>query len=842
MEKIIVDNYAPITPEALSQIPEEMKKEPRWICWGSEKIPVSVDGALDGTHYGINVTDAANWGTFEQVVSKIGDVCSVKSLDENFHVVGVGFVVGDGWFCIDLDGGKNHQGKEDVPEHVITDALKTMQTYAEKSLSGCGYHVFGKCDFSTTKAERNKPHRNQDGTPVPESYEVEFFTRRKFIAITGKIVDGSTGSAIDCSSTAMDFYNRYILSDWKKDEKKRTTERVKVSENAPVNISDAEKMFLLNYPEILAASDSSNFKRGGFGVKLGPNEYSWIGAVKAMQEIGVPESAILDWCRRGSNFKSDKDVINVLNKKSKSGKTSTVASVIADAKAHGWKPNSEKLTGTPKANHKAKLQREAAKKRTTPKQATETIEGITIHPANPDASAPEEKPGWLKVKVWQGREILEIDEPTFARMFQDEYKVHRINGVFYMNGEPVQDDYVLMLIQQKVARYFTKNTGRLTNNIFITLSNSVYTKQPEPDETKIFCKNDITILVRKDGTFDTIQEDTFTLTRIGANYNPDATCPTFNKYLNELFYTDDIPAIQEYFGYCLIPCTRAQAGLFVKGKGGEGKSVLRDVTMSLFGHAAIQEYIHQLGERFTIANLENRLVVVDDDLQSDMLKETSTLKKLITARERFQVERKLKTKYDAFLFSRIIAIGNTFIGSKFDHSDGFYRRQLLVDVMPKTRNEIDDDRFMSDKCIAETDGILNWALEGLSRLIKNNYHFTISDRMERTLDGIKHDGDNTLTFIEDDIYIEITKDRKNETTTADLFTLYAKWCSDNGDTPIKRKSFQMRMTDHFKDYKKRIRTSEGSLNGFAGIRLTERAYQVLTTMTDKQSEWIRRLP
>lgn len=888
MAETFNDVYQPITAGELSRIPEEMKQEPRWICWGSNKVPVSVAAGKNGNHFGIDITKSDNWGTFEQATAAIGSPAYVKYADEYFHIAGIGFVTGDGWFCADLDGGAGHN-KEDVPESAIMDAVNAMQTYAEKSLSGCGYHVFGKCDFSTTNAESNKPHRNQDGEPVPESYEIEFFTRRKFIAITGRIVPGSSANATDCNAAARSFYEKYILTDLERDAAKRTVERTKTMCSVPIDRDDANTMFLLNYPEILAASDSSNFRRGGPGVKLAAGEYSWIAAVKAMQEIGVPEYDIIEWCRRGSNFKSEKDVQKVLDKPGKPG-AATVAGIIADAKAHGWRPDPDKLTGEAKHNHDQKVYEEEQLRkfrkahreehaaqlaalgidcagdpyRYTWKmdfdgsidEVTEIATGEIVYRKTDEERAaaraagdsmrqdPDEEtpPEWLITRQWQGREIKRVDEPKFAQMFQEEYKVHRINGVFFVDGESVQDDYILMLIQKKIAVYFKENTGRLTNNVFITLSNIVYTKQPEPDETKIYCKNGITILIKKDGTFETVNEDLFTLTRIGASYNPAADCPTFKKYLNDLFFTEDIPAVQEYFGYCLIPCTRAQAGLFVKGKGGEGKSVMRDVTMSLFGHSAIQEYIHQLGERFTIANLENKLVVVDDDLQSDMLKETSTMKKLITAREPFQVEKKQKTKYDAYLFSRIIAIGNTFIGSKFDHSDGFYRRQLLIDVKPKTRDEKDDDRFMSDKCIAEIDGILNWALEGLSRLIKNNYHFSVSDRMTRTLDSIKHDGDNSLTFIEDDTYIEITHDTRDQVTTADLFTLYAIYCADNGDTPIKRKSFQLRTGERFKDNKIRIKSESGRLQGFSGIRLTDLAEYRLTRINDRERDRIARLP
>lgn len=617
---------------------------------------------------------------------------------------------------------------------------------------------------------------------------------------------------------------------------------------------------------------------------------TWYKVGMAIKSAGLPFELWDDWSRSAPDLYPGAEKMRRKWLSFKGGRI-TFGTLVHMATENGWKADPEKLTGEPKANHEAA---EAHKKKTkdyhdqhrkehaaalaavgidcagdpykftwtlaqdgsidtvTDKETGEIVyqkpvevsQGITIRDAVqlPPVEIDNPLPPWLIVRQWQGRDIKRIDEPLFAEIFKTQYKVNRINGVFYLDGKEVSDDEILMMIQRWIADHFKENTGRLTNNVFITLCNNVFTKQPKPDESKIYCRNNVTITVKKDGTFDIAEEEIFTLTRLGASYNKDADCPTFKKYLADLFFDEDIQAVQEYFGYCLIPCTRAQAGLFVKGKGGEGKSVLRDVAMCLFENAAIQEYVHQLGERFTIANLENKLVMIDDDLRSDLLNDTSTLKKLITAREKFQVERKHKTKYDAYLYARIIAIGNTFIGSKFDHSDGFYRRQLLVDVRPKTRDEKNDDRFMSDKCIKEIDGILNWALEGLSRLIENNYHFSISKRMERTLDDIKHDSDNSLTFIEDDTYINITLDWSDEVSSADLFTLYAAWCLDNGDVPIKRKSFLFRLSDMFKDQKVRMTTPDGRLNGYKGIKLTAAAEARLRRIGEKESERIRRLP
>lgn len=459
-------------------------------------------------------------------------------------------------------------------------------------------------------------------------------------------------------------------------------------------------------------------------------------------------------------------------------------------------------------------------------------------------------PDWINVTVSdKGKETRKINEPRFCEVFREEHDLARINETFFLNGEKVTDATVKKMIQEKLEPYFTERTGRKTDDVFITLSNFCFAEQPEPDEWKIYLKDDTTLILNREGNIDEKTEKVFTLTRLPVQLVRKAECPTFRKYLSDLFYPEDIPAIQEFIGYCLVPSTRAQAGMFIHGEGGEGKSVLRDVLMRLFGHAAIQEGIHELGDAFTMINLENKLICIDDDMRTELLNETNTLKKLITARERFQLEAKFKQKREGYIFARVIAIGNSHIGSKFDHSEGFYRRQLLIDCKPKTRAEKDDDRFMSDKCIEEISGILWWALAGLIRLIRNNYNFTISKRMRDTLDGVKHEGNNVLTFAEDNATITFTNAFSDFVTSAELFRAYAVWCMDNGETPIKRNSFARQFPKIYKLNitdkscgKGLVPGGNSQVQGYTGMRFSAAMTDRLTGLDQKALDKIDRLP
>lgn len=67
-------------------------------------------------------------------------------------------------------------------------------------------------------------------------------------------------------------------------------------------------------------------------------------------------------------------------------------------------------------------------------------------------------------------------------------------------------------------------------------------------------------------------------------YNPQAEKPVvWLRFLSDLLYPEDIPTFQEYIGYCLVPSTKGQRMMILKGEGGEGKSQIGPVLARLFG-------------------------------------------------------------------------------------------------------------------------------------------------------------------------------------------------------------------------------------------------------------------
>ena len=109
-----------------------------------------------------------------------------------------------------------------------------------------------------------------------------------------------------------------------------------------------------------------------------------------------------------------------------------------------------------------------------------------------------------------------------------------------------------------------------------------------------------------------------------------------------------------------------------------------------------------------------------------------------------------------------------------------------------------DDPFLIDKMRNEKEGILLWALEGLHRLIQNNYQFTISERTAANLKEAMEQGNNILGFLKSEGYFEIRKGAKCKST--DFYKVYERWCLDNLEKPLAASTF----IHHLKDNQKSL--------------------------------------
>ena len=80
------------------------------------------------------------------------------------------------------------------------------------------------------------------------------------------------------------------------------------------------------------------------------------------------------------------------------------------------------------------------------------------------------------------------------------------------------------------------------------------------------------------------------------------------NFLDGLLYAEDIPTLQEFIGYCLIPSNKGQRMMVIKGNGGEGKSQIGAVLSTIFGTNMKDGSIGKISEnRFARADLDRAI-------------------------------------------------------------------------------------------------------------------------------------------------------------------------------------------------------------------------------------------
>ena len=430
-----------------------------------------------------------------------------------------------------------------------------------------------------------------------------------------------------------------------------------------------------------------------------------------------------------------------------------------------------------------------------------------------------EAPNWLK--SLNGKSY--IDEVIFTKEFKEKYNLVCINDTFYDFHGRKSEGQIKSHIQTLISAHFDRSLANKEKSIFNALKNLCYFVPAEPVINEINCLN-TTLVVAKNKELSILPLQ-FALNRLNVYYNPEAGSPEiFIKYLNELLHEEDIPTLQEYLGYCLLPTTIAQKCLCIIGSGGEGKSKIGALCNAIFGETMINDKIQKLDEdRFIIPQLENKNLFYDDDLNTKKLAETGTFKNLVTNELHVQGEKKGVDKFRIKPYVKFLMCGNSALSSCFDKSDGFYRRLIILKCKPKTRSEDQDDHFLSDKLIREKDAIFLWMLEGLQRVIDNDFNIKLSKRAEQNLQQAKEDDTNIISFMKDDHYIIYDVNAKIH--SKDLLSLYKIWCLNNAEVPLTDRTFLeylKKSQDLFNiKYSEQIKMSANSnrSRGYEGLRI-----------------------
>lgn len=417
-----------------------------------------------------------------------------------------------------------------------------------------------------------------------------------------------------------------------------------------------------------------------------------------------------------------------------------------------------------------------------------------------------------------------LNEVLFCQRFLEQNPMKSINGTFFnVEGRIRDENQLKKKIYDWIKPYLTTGISKRVTNLLDVMRVESYSPELPIHRDRLHVANGTFFL---DGTF-TSDKD-YCRNRLPVAYCPSAQQPeTWLYFLSQLLEPEDIPTLQEFMGYCLIPSTKAQKMLMLIGRGGEGKSRIGLVLRALLGGNMATGNLAKIEtNKFARADLEHELLMVDDDMKLEALPQTNIIKAIITAELLMDLEKKGHQSYQGDLYVRFLGFGNGSLKALYDRSERFFRRQIILTVKKKSPCRRDDPDIAEKMC-AEADGIFLWCLEGLHRLMENQYHFTISQRAQENMDTAVSDGNNMVDFMVSEGYIRLKPDC--EASSKELYGVYKLWCDDNALHPLSAKSFSSYLIENADYYNLQPTNNiyiggNKRARGFMGIEVLQRVF------------------
>jgi putative DNA primase/helicase len=310
---------------------------------------------------------------------------------------------------------------------------------------------------------------------------------------------------------------------------------------------------------------------------------------------------------------------------------------------------------------------------------------------------------------------------------------------------------------------------------------------------------------------------------INANYTTHRTeGKHFLQFINQCSKDDKQKTmqIQELIGYTISNYTNAKKWFALIGAPHTGKSTILEVLTEIIGEDYTSNVpLHELSGRFSLSDLFKKKLNVCGELNDNALKNINTIKAL-TGNDRLRADIKYKSAINFINKAKIIMAGNAMPQLQtLDNTTAFTDRILFV-VFNNTIPEGKRDYKLKEKLLSEKDYIVQWAVEGLERLIKNNFIFTeCRDSIE-----FKKQYQNEMSNINDFITVMCELEPNNDECRVhkrDLYLAYINYARDNCHNMLSKKDFFNEIKKlPIKQSKFRFRKST-PLDGFTGITLKQ---------------------
>lgn len=275
------------------------------------------------------------------------------------------------------------------------------------------------------------------------------------------------------------------------------------------------------------------------------------------------------------------------------------------------------------------------------------------------------------------------------------------------------------------------------------------------------------------------------LIQIPVFYEPSFDCPVTRQFLSEILKPEDIPVIEELFGYGLLRQYPIQKAFLLVGEGSNGKSTLIELLRSFLGKSNCSSLTFQELEedRFARADLFMKLANLSADIPSKAVHHVG-LFKMLTGGDELSADRKFRDRVKFVNFAKLVFSTNRPPKVYNEDSFAFWRRWIIIDFPNQFTDKADKHLFAKLTTESEKAGLLNLALKGLQRLLKNG-DFSYNTSPDKVAERYNILADPVLCFVND--CCELKADAITEKDA--LYEAFANYSEERHISLISKESF-----------------------------------------------------
>ncbi|MCW6111622.1 CHC2 zinc finger domain-containing protein [Clostridium sporogenes] len=359
------------------------------------------------------------------------------------------------------------------------------------------------------------------------------------------------------------------------------------------------------------------------------------------------------------------------------------------------------------------------------------------------------------------KNILDEIKPQYTYL-TDNRKVNSIKlakvilnceDIIYTNKEGFfhyEDDYYKLkdddkntLMKQLISNYLgdsVLNNNRTKNEVLNQLMELTVVEEIKPNSQYLNFKNCLLKVTKEGIKILDHTPDIITIHRFDYDYmKVDYNNSNYYKGLKYALYDnlEVVEFLQQFAGACLMPNARLmKAALMISGAKGTGKSTfiepLQEMLTGLFEAYDLKTLEE---DKYILSYLVNKKCILSTDDGGKPLETCHRLKKLIYG-ESVPTDRKFKSNVSLILNLAII-IGLNDIPKFNDPSNAIFDRLHFVEFKRKIRGtDKEDPHFIEKIKQNEMLEVINFALDGLLKLLKNDYKLNIPKEVQAIKENI----------------------------------------------------------------------------------------------------------